>query len=120
MPTRALIDEGTTTSINIEATASIDTDTPSFQQETITDGLGMLLSIHEELSEPSAYAYNKLGKHQFNIEYFERKLQLLTDELVDMLKRWTRSDDATRSFTATQSTEKEDVCTPTNNFFHIN
>ncbi|KAL0864490.1 hypothetical protein Bca101_043608 [Brassica carinata] len=120
MPTRASIGEGTTTSIDIGATTSIDTDTPSVRQEAITDRLGVLHSIHEELSEPSRNAYDKLEKQQFDIENFERRLHLLKDELENMKKRWTRSDDATRSFTATQPTEKEDVCTPANNFFHTN
>ncbi|KAL0723225.1 hypothetical protein Bca4012_037824 [Brassica carinata] len=120
MPTHASIGEGTITSIDTHATASINTDTPSIRQEAITGRLGALSSIHEELSEPSRNAYDKLEKQQFNIENFERRLHFLKDELEDMKKRWTKSDDATRSFTATQSTTTEDVCTQANNFFHTN
>ena len=61
MPTRASIDEGTMTSINPNATASIDTDTPSIRKEAITDRLDVLSPIHEELSEPSKNAYDSLN-----------------------------------------------------------
>lgn len=119
-PSRASIDIGTSISIDIEATTSIDTDTPSVHEEPIEDRIGVLDTMQEKLKKLSEYAYDKLRKHQFNIECFEERLQLLSDETQDMKDRWTRSDEAIRSFTATWSRTRgneTNACYPTSSCF---
>ncbi|KAF3487789.1 hypothetical protein F2Q69_00052896 [Brassica cretica] len=73
-------------------------------------------SMHEELNELSAYAYDKIGWHQFSIETLQERLQNISNAIHKMDERWTRNDEATRSFIAAWSkmcTDVVDACFPT-------
>ena len=60
-------------------------------------------SMQEELTELSAYAYDKMGWHQFSIENIEERVQNISNAIHKMDKRWTINDEATRSFIAAWS-----------------
>ncbi|KAF3512221.1 hypothetical protein F2Q69_00005263 [Brassica cretica] len=60
-------------------------------------------SMHEELNELSAYAYDKIGWHLFSFENTQEKLQNISNAIHKMDERWTRNDEATRSFIAAWS-----------------
>ncbi|KAF3546516.1 hypothetical protein DY000_02007913 [Brassica cretica] len=54
-------------------------------------------SMHEELNELSAYAYDKIRWHQFSIENILERLQNISNAIQKMDERWTRNDEATRN-----------------------
>ncbi|KAF3612243.1 hypothetical protein DY000_02048824 [Brassica cretica] len=56
--------------------------------------------MHEELNELSAYAYDKIGWHQFSIENTQERLQNISNAIHKTDERWTKFDEATRSFIA--------------------
>ncbi|KAF2606311.1 hypothetical protein F2Q68_00044832 [Brassica cretica] len=53
-------------------------------------------SMHEELTEPSAYAYENIGWHQVSIDNVQDRLQNISNVLKKMDDKWTRNDEATR------------------------
>ncbi|KAF3585568.1 hypothetical protein F2Q69_00030051 [Brassica cretica] len=74
-------------------------------------------SMHEELNELSAYAYDKIGWQQFSIENTQERLHNISNVIHKMDERWTRNDEATRSFIAAWSRmcrDEVDACFPTN------
>ena len=80
-------------------------------------------SMHEELNELSAYAYDKIGWHQFSIETLQERLQNISNAIQKMDERWTRNDEATRSFIAAWSRmcrDEVDACFPTSSYLSTN
>ena len=73
-------------------------------------------SMHEELTELSAYAYDNIGWHQVSIDNVQDRLQNISNVLKKMDDKWTRNDEATRSFIASWSRmcrDDVDACFPT-------
>ncbi|KAG5415859.1 hypothetical protein IGI04_003426 [Brassica rapa subsp. trilocularis] len=56
-------------------------------------------SMHKELTELSAYAYDNIGWHQVNIDNIQDRLQNISNALKMMDDKWTRNDEATRNST---------------------
>ncbi|WZY72274.1 hypothetical protein YC2023_004514 [Brassica napus] len=80
-------------------------------------------SMHEDLNELSAYAYEKIGWHQFSIENILERLQNISNAIHKMDERWTRNDEATRSFIAALSRmcrDEVDACFPTSSCLSTN
>ncbi|KAF3505992.1 hypothetical protein F2Q69_00005257 [Brassica cretica] len=73
--------------------ASIDTTSTPDAKQLIQNKME---SMHEELNELSAYAYDKIGWHQFSIENTQERLQNISNAIHKMDERWTRNDEATR------------------------
>ncbi|KAF3609529.1 hypothetical protein DY000_02048677 [Brassica cretica] len=86
------IDRERSKSINSKAPASTDKHLVASIDTTSTPDAEQLIqnkmeSMHEELNELSAYAYDKIGWHQFNIENTQERLQNISNEkLGDELK----------------------------------
>ncbi|WZY72273.1 hypothetical protein YC2023_004513 [Brassica napus] len=79
--------------------------------------------MHEELNELSAYAYDKIGWTQFSIENILERLQNISTPIQKMEERWTRNDEATRSFIAALSRmckDEVDGCFPTSSCLSTN
>ncbi|WZY88351.1 hypothetical protein YC2023_045086 [Brassica napus] len=80
----------------------------------------MIKSMHKELTELSAYAYNNIGWHQVSIDNVQDRLQNISNVLEKMDDKWTRNDEATRSFIASWSRmcrDDVDACFPTSSCF---
>ncbi|KAF3499954.1 hypothetical protein F2Q69_00043210 [Brassica cretica] len=91
------IDSTAPATIDRHMVASIDTMSTSDDEQLIHNKME---SMHEELNELSAYAYDKIGWHQFSIETLQERLQNISNAIQKMDERWTRNDEATRSFIA--------------------
>ncbi|KAF3602918.1 hypothetical protein F2Q69_00035081 [Brassica cretica] len=104
----ASIDRERSKSIDSKAPASTDKHLVASIDTTSTPDAEQLIqnkmeSMHEELNELSAYAYDKIGWHQFSIENTQERLQNISNAIHKMDERWTRNDEATRSFIAAWS-----------------
>ena len=100
--------------------ASIDTTSTPDAEQLIQNKME---SMHEELNELSAYAYDKIGWHQFSIENTQERLQNISNAMHKMDERWTRNDEATRSFIAAWSRmcrDEVDACFPTSSCLSTN
>ncbi|KAF3535589.1 hypothetical protein F2Q69_00022428 [Brassica cretica] len=95
-----LIDIKPPASTDTHLVASIDTTFTPDDEQLIQNKLE---SMHEELNELSAYAYDKIGWNQFSIENILERLQNISNAIQKMNERWTRNDKATRSFIAAWS-----------------
>ncbi|KAF3507508.1 hypothetical protein F2Q69_00007152 [Brassica cretica] len=95
-----LIDRTAPATIDRHLVASIDT---TFTPEDEQLMQNKMESMHEELNELSAYAYDKIGWHQFSIEDILERLQNISNAIQKMDKRLTKNDEATRSFIAAWS-----------------
>ncbi|KAF3488052.1 hypothetical protein F2Q69_00052447 [Brassica cretica] len=91
------IDSTAPATIDRHIVASTDTKSTSDDEQLIHNKME---SMHEELNELSAYAYDKIGWHQFNIETLQERLQNISNAIQKMDERWTRNDEAKRSFIA--------------------
>ena len=79
--------------------------------------------MHRELNELSPYAYNKIGWHQSRMEDIQERLQNISNAIQKMDERWTRNDEATRSFIAAWSRmcrDEVDACFPTSSCLSTN
>ncbi|KAF3532317.1 hypothetical protein DY000_02038266 [Brassica cretica] len=94
------IDSKTPASTDKHLVASIDTTSTPGDEQLIQNKME---SMHEELNELSAYAYDKIGWHQFSIENILERLQNISNAIQKMDERWIRNDEATRSFIAAWS-----------------
>ncbi|WZY99028.1 hypothetical protein YC2023_071357 [Brassica napus] len=97
-------------SIDSARSKSIDSTTP-------------MESMHEELNELSAYAYDKIGWHQFSIENILERLHNISNAIQKMDERWTKNDEATRSFITAWSRmcrDEVDACFPTSSCLSTN
>ncbi|KAF2534409.1 hypothetical protein F2Q70_00031414 [Brassica cretica] len=90
------IDSTAPATIDRHMVASIDTKSTSDDEQLIHNKME---SMHEELNELSAYAYDKIGWHQFSIETLQERLQNISNAIQKMDERWTRNDEATRNST---------------------
>ncbi|KAF2583450.1 hypothetical protein F2Q68_00004972 [Brassica cretica] len=104
----ASIDRERSKSIDSKAPASTDKHLVASIDTTSTPDAEQLIqnkmeSMHEELNELSAYAYDKIGWHQFSIENTQERLQNISNAIHKMDERWTINDEATRSFIAAWS-----------------
>ncbi|KAF3503004.1 hypothetical protein F2Q69_00043534 [Brassica cretica] len=91
------IDSKAPASTDKHLVASIDTTSTPDAEQLIQNKME---SMHEELNELSAYAYDKIGWHQFITENTQERLQNISNAIHKMDERWTRNDEATRSFIA--------------------
>ncbi|KAF3544371.1 hypothetical protein DY000_02005449 [Brassica cretica] len=82
----ASIDSKAPTSTDKHLVASIDTTSTPDAEQLIQNKME---SMHEELNEISAYAYDKIGWHQFSIENTQERLQNISNAIHKMDKRWT-------------------------------
>ena len=99
---------------------SIDTTSTLDDEQPIQNKMD---SMHEDLNELSAYAYEKIGWHQFSIENILERLQNISNAIHKMDERWTRNDEATRSFIAALSRmcrDEVDACFPTSSCLSTN
>ncbi|KAG5397555.1 hypothetical protein IGI04_019369 [Brassica rapa subsp. trilocularis] len=97
--------------------ASIDAESTPASEQLIHNTME---SMYKELTELSAYAYNNIGWHQVSIDNVQDRLQHISNVLEKMDDKWTRNDEATRSFIASWSRMcRDDVnaCFPTNSCF---
>ncbi|XP_033141300.1 uncharacterized protein LOC117132039 [Brassica rapa] len=93
--------------------ASIDAESTPAGEQLIHKRIE---SMHEELTELSAYAYDNIGWHQVSIDNVQDRLQNISNALKKMDDKWTRNDEATRSFIASWSRmcrDDVDACFPT-------
>ncbi|KAF3510426.1 hypothetical protein F2Q69_00006432 [Brassica cretica] len=91
------IDSKVPASTDKHLVASIDTTSTPDDEQLIQK---QMESMHEELNELSAYAYDKIGWHQFSIENILERLQNISNAIQKMDERWTRNYEARRSFIA--------------------
>ena len=114
------IDSTAPATIDRHLVASIDTASIPDDEQLIQNKVE---SIHKELNELSAYAYNKIGWHQSNIEDIQERLQNISNAIQKMDERSTRNDEATRSFIAAWSRmcrDEVDACFPTSSCLSTN
>ncbi|KAG5397556.1 hypothetical protein IGI04_019370 [Brassica rapa subsp. trilocularis] len=78
--------------------ASIDAESTPAGEQLIHQ-----TTMHEELTELSSYAYDNIGWHQVSIDNVQDRLQNISNVLKKMDDKWTRNDEATRSFIASWS-----------------
>ncbi|KAL0716021.1 hypothetical protein Bca4012_065343 [Brassica carinata] len=81
------------------------------------------MQISTKLEDLSEYTFNTFGWHARNMGSMQQELSDLKDVTLKLNERWTRSDEATRSFMATWfNTYKEDVdaCFPTSSCLNNN
>ncbi|KAG5397587.1 hypothetical protein IGI04_019401 [Brassica rapa subsp. trilocularis] len=69
--------------------ASIDTKSTPAGEQLIHKTIE---SMHEELTELSAYAYDNIGWHQVSIDNVQDRLQNISNLLKKMDDKWTRND----------------------------
>ncbi|KAG5389147.1 hypothetical protein IGI04_030688, partial [Brassica rapa subsp. trilocularis] len=74
--------------------ASIDAESTPAGEQLIHNTIE---SIHKELTELSAYAYDNIGWHQVSIDNIQDRLQNISNVLEKMDDKWTRNDEATRN-----------------------
>ncbi|KAF3565208.1 hypothetical protein DY000_02015581 [Brassica cretica] len=91
------IDSTAPATIDRHMVALIDTKSTSDDEQLIHNKME---SMHEELNELSTYAYDKIGWHQFSIETLQERLQNISNAIQKMDERWTKNNEATRSFIA--------------------
>ncbi|KAF2562133.1 hypothetical protein F2Q70_00017298 [Brassica cretica] len=90
------IDNKAPASTDKHLVTSIDTTSTPDDEQLIQNKME---SMHEELNELSAYAYDKIRWHQFSIENILERLQNISNAIQKMDERWTRIDEATRNST---------------------
>ncbi|KAF2534893.1 hypothetical protein F2Q70_00030143 [Brassica cretica] len=80
--------------------ASIDAESTPAGEQLIHKTIE---SMQKELTELSAYAYDNIGWHKVSIDNIQDRLQNISNVLEEMDDKWTRNDEATRSFIASWS-----------------
>ena len=108
------IDGNSPRSTNEHIIASIDAESTPIGEQPIHK------SMQKELTELSAYAYDNIGWHQVSIDNIQERLQNISNVLGKMDDKWTRNDEATRSFIASWSIMRRDdldACFPTSSCF---
>ncbi|KAG5393282.1 hypothetical protein IGI04_023245 [Brassica rapa subsp. trilocularis] len=111
------IDGNSPRSTNEHIIASIDTESTPIGEQLIHKTVE---SMQKELSDLSAYAYDNIGWHQVSIDNVQERLQNISNVLEKMDDKWTRNDEATRSFIASWSImcrDDVDACFPTSSCF---
>ncbi|KAF2531045.1 hypothetical protein F2Q70_00029092 [Brassica cretica] len=76
--------------------ASIDADSTPAGEQLIHKTIE---SMHKELTELLAYAYENIGWHKVSIDNVQDRLQNISNVLEKMDDKWTRNDEATRNST---------------------
>ncbi|KAG5398134.1 hypothetical protein IGI04_019948 [Brassica rapa subsp. trilocularis] len=74
--------------------ASIDTESTPASEQLIHKTIE---SVHEELTEILAYAYDNIGWHQVSIDNVQDRLHNISNVLKKMDDKWTRNGEASRS-----------------------
>ncbi|KAG5378157.1 hypothetical protein IGI04_025999 [Brassica rapa subsp. trilocularis] len=111
------IDGNSPRSTNEHIIASIDAESIPTDEQLIHKTVE---SMQKELTDLSAYAYDNIGWHQVSIDNIQERLQNISNVLEQMDDKWTRNDEATRSFIASWSRmrrEDVDACFPTSSCF---
>ncbi|KAF3516838.1 hypothetical protein DY000_02059598 [Brassica cretica] len=114
------IDRKEPATIDRHFVASIDTTSTPDDTQLIPNHME---SMQEQLNEVSEYAYSKISWYQFSIEDILERLQNISNAVQKMDERWTRNDEATRSFIAAWSRmcrDDVDACFPTSSCFSTN
>ncbi|KAG5384412.1 hypothetical protein IGI04_035882 [Brassica rapa subsp. trilocularis] len=91
------INSATPATIDRHLVTSIDTTSTPDDAQLIPN---QMESMQEQLNELSEYAYNKISWYQFSNEDIQERLQNILNAVQKMDERWTRNDEATRSFIA--------------------
>ncbi|CAN6989891.1 unnamed protein product, partial [Brassica rapa subsp. trilocularis] len=99
------IDGNSPRSINEHIIASIDAESTPIGEQLIHKTVE---SMQKELTELSAYAYDNIGWHQVSIDDIQERLQNISKVHEKMDDKWTRNDEATRSFIASWSIMRRD------------
>ncbi|KAG5384943.1 hypothetical protein IGI04_036413 [Brassica rapa subsp. trilocularis] len=99
------IDGNSPRSTNEHIIASIDAESTPIGEQLIHKTVE---SMQKELTELSAYAYDNIGRHQVSIDNVQERLQNISNVLEKMDDKWTRNDEATRSFIASWSRMRRD------------
>ncbi|KAF2548748.1 hypothetical protein F2Q70_00021684 [Brassica cretica] len=94
------IDNNSPRSTNKHVIASIDAESIPIGEQLIHKTAE---SMQKELTDLSAYAYDNIGWHQVSIDNIQERLQNISNVLGKMDDKWTRNDEATRSFIASWS-----------------
>ncbi|KAG5414921.1 hypothetical protein IGI04_002488 [Brassica rapa subsp. trilocularis] len=97
--------------------ASIDAESTTIGEQLIHRTVE---SMQKELTDITAYAYDNIGWHQVSIDNIQERLQNISNVLGKMDDKWTRNDEATRSFIASWSRMRRDdvdACFPTSSCF---
>ncbi|KAF3609289.1 hypothetical protein DY000_02048000 [Brassica cretica] len=76
--------------------ASIDAESTPASEQLIHKTIE---SMHKEMTELSAYAYDNIGWHQVIIDNIQDRLQNISTVLEKMDDKWKRNDEATRNST---------------------
>ncbi|WZY72266.1 hypothetical protein YC2023_004506 [Brassica napus] len=111
------IDGNSPRSTNKHIIASIDAESIPIGEQLIHKTVE---SMQKELTDLSAYAYDNIGRHQVSIDNIQERLQNISNVLGKMDDKWTRNDEATRSFIASWSRMRRDdvdACFPTSSCF---
>ncbi|KAG5388453.1 hypothetical protein IGI04_029994 [Brassica rapa subsp. trilocularis] len=90
------IDSNSPRSTNEHIIASIDAETIPIGEQLIHKTVE---SMQKELTDLSAYAYDKIGWHQVSIDNVQERLQNISNVLEKMDDKWTRNNEATRNST---------------------
>ncbi|WZZ14801.1 hypothetical protein YC2023_107890 [Brassica napus] len=104
-------------STNEHIFASIDAESTTIGEQLIHKTVE---SMQKELTDISAYAYDNIGWHQVSIDNIQERLQNISNVLGKLDDKWTRNDEATRSFIASWSRMRRndvDACFPTSSCF---
>ena len=109
------LDDKSPRSTDEHTIASIDAESTLAGEQLIHQ-----TTMHEELTELSAYAYDNISWHQVSIDNVQDRLHNISNVLKKMDDKWTRNDEATRSFIASWSRMRRDdvdSCFPTSSCF---
>ncbi|KAG5388529.1 hypothetical protein IGI04_030070 [Brassica rapa subsp. trilocularis] len=94
------IDGNSPRSTNEHIIASIDAESIPTGEQLIHKTAE---SMQKELTDLSAYTYDNIGWHQVSIDNIQERLQNISNVPEKMDDKWTRNDEATRSFIASWS-----------------
>ena len=111
------IDSKEPATINRHLVASINATSTPDDAQLIPNHME---SMQEQLNELSEYAYSKISWYHVSIEDILERLQNISNAVQKMDERWTRNDEATRSFIAAWSRmcrDDVDACFPTSSCF---
>ena len=110
----------TPTNISTDISKQTSVDDATNQGQLVPKVTSDMYDTHHHGEEISADTYATLGRHQFNLDSFEDRLQRIENTTATMKEKWRRGDEAMRDFTGTwfnKRREEIDTCFQTSSSF---
>ncbi|KAF3560333.1 hypothetical protein F2Q69_00012969 [Brassica cretica] len=89
----------TPTNISTDISKQTSVDDATNQGRLVPKVTSDMYDTHHHGEEISADTYATLGRHQFNLDSFEDRLQRIENTTATMKEKWRRGDEAMRDFT---------------------